>query len=64
MGRKKKIENVEKLLCREEVQKARGLSLRFIRENLKHIEYDLGYRTKRYKLSDVDLVLSQKKHAS
>lgn len=61
MGRKKKHDNEERFISREELVNLRGLSLRYIRESLKAVEYDLGYRTKRYKLSEVDRFMAQKK---
>lgn len=58
MKRKNKTE-FEKFISRSELIELRGLSLKFIQSHLKNIEYSMGYRTKKYKLSEVDALLEQ-----
>lgn len=63
MGKKKKTDLEEALISRAELMELRGLSENFIRANLKSIEFNLGYRTRKYKLSEVDAYLAQKRVA-
>ena len=59
MSKMKKLVETERLVSRAELIELRGLSLKFIQKNLRSVEYSIGYRTKKYKLSEVDAFLEQ-----
>lgn len=60
---KKKLEKGEPFITREDLKELRGLSKSFVKNKLGPIMYDLGHRTKLYKLSEVDNFLKQMKKA-
>lgn len=58
--KKQQVEN-ESFVSRNELIQLRGLSLDFIKRELTPIMYNFGHKTKKYKLSEVDQFLAQKR---